>query len=611
MLYTEFPIHVGDSISCLNLHNTMIQPRHPLSDRTSTQQLNKLFPDYHFLRDLSAEQSCIETFWCFYKPNSQHHKITIFPFEAHEQESIDAFHKTNVKAIPTHHPNLVHIEDAWQHQNHYYISEIFNNAHTLRQNLKGGRLSLKSTLNTAIQLFDCLAELHEHSLYHLALSPDTLYHENAHLKLSPPRLSHFLEEKGYISHSSAAAYQKQGEADPVHRDLFAAGGVLFFLHSGHEPDSMDPELLNSYQLDATLLEIIQDLRAPQPNVCAKSTLIRLRKLLAERFPARKESENILTKLLKIKATRRLTPSILNPIPYEPKSISSPSLVPSNIETGTTIADRFVIQQWIEQELFDHVYSAADTQHDQQIVWLHLLPEVEDINWKTRFMVIAEQLGKLHHPHISQLIDANVLPTGAYMATQREDGEKLRYFLKRHRFTYPAVYAFSLQILSGLIAAGSHGFDVFNLSAETITVYKDTNLQYHYRLTSVGHTHLMNLSRDIEQVYKGIMRPDTLPPELYQLRPMGHLSTQYIFANILFELLFHQHPYAEMSFIQANEQHLTESLKTHVQSLQSVPQAFKNWLMQLLSPDASRRFPSLETALQELQQCPSSYESSQE
>ena len=166
---------------------------------------------------------------------------------------------------------------------------------------------------------------------------------------------------------------------------------------------------------------------------------------------------------------------------------------------------------------------------------------------------------------------------------------------------PALVELSLQIIDALLAGEQQGFHTWSLSLDNIYVYESSQGTLHYRLTNIGQSQLFALAQSLEESYKVMMKPETLPPELYQMRPLGHITTQFILGNLICHVIFNHHPYEDMSLIQANNHHLSGALKQMIHDHQGLPVSFKRWLIQLLQPEPQHRFPSLHLASTMLKQ----------
>ena len=131
---------------------------------TSMMSLNKMFPEYNFLRAMVSGIHRVESFWCFHNPSSKHHKVTIVTYDLGLSELVkqECEFLNTLKKLK--HVNVVHLTDAWVVQNKLYIAEELDRASSIRASLNGGRLSVKSTLAVSIQLADALVAMHTHNV---------------------------------------------------------------------------------------------------------------------------------------------------------------------------------------------------------------------------------------------------------------------------------------------------------------------------------------------------------------------------------------------------------------------------------------------------------------
>ena len=381
------------------------------------------------------------------------------------------------------------------------------------------------------------------------------------------------------------------------------GGVIFFLHTGLDPDKIDPAKWGEYAIDPALGMIVKELRSIADNHApsAKSVHHQLTKLETELFPSEQQKDNFLTRLLRIKATKRVTPELLQQEDIVTTKSDQKS-DKSEFVKGDRIAERYIIQELVEHEEFDDVYNAVDADLNGKPVLVHALAKSPDLNWKDRFMLIVNQFGGLNHPNINRILDASVSDEGAFFVTERDCGQSLGQLIHKHSYTYPDIVDFSMQILDGLIAAAEKDFVVHTLSADTISTYEKSPGHYHYLMTSVGSAHFLYLTKGRNIAIDRLMKPETLAPELFRKQPCGHRTTQFILGNLVFRCMIGRHPCAGMSLVQAHNYHQSSAFKEVVFSYEGVPTYFKRWLLQLTKSDPNARFPSLELALSSLMKC---------
>ncbi len=571
---------------------------------TSMMSLNKMFPEYNFLRAMVSGIHRVESFWTFHNPSSSHHKVTIVTYDLGLSELVkqECEFLNTLKKLK--HVNVVHLTDAWVVQNKLYIAEELDRASSIRASLNGGRLSVKSTLAVSIQLADALVAMHTHNVCHQGLSPDSISLENAFVKISTPSLYYFLGRLGYWEDIEVNCYQLDGTSHSTERaDLYALGGVIFFLHTGLDPDKIDPAKWGEYAIDPALGMIVKELRSIADNHApsAKSVHHQLTKLETELFPSEQQKDNFLTRLLRIKATKRVTPELLQQEDIVTTKSDQKS-DKSEFVKGDRIAERYIIQELVEHEEFDDVYNAVDADLNGKPVLVHALAKSPDLNWKDRFMLIVNQFGGLNHPNINRILDASVSDEGAFFVTERDCGQSLGQLIHKHSYTYPDIVDFSMQILDGLIAAAEKDFVVHTLSADTISTYEKSPGHYHYLMTSVGCAHFLYLTKGRNIAIDRLMKPETLAPELFRKQPCGHRTTQFILGNLVFRCMIGRHPCAGMSLVQAHNYHQSSAFKEVVFSYEGVPTYFKRWLLQLTKSDPNARFPSLELALSSLMKC---------
>lgn len=570
------------------------------TEATTVDTLNRMFPDYNFLKPLTSGIQSIESFWCFHRKEIKHYNLLLL----HAEEILPQCIENQLEIFNTvsgiKHPNLISIFEAWILQNKLYIVTDYEDSMTLESTLNEGRLSLHSVLNLSIQLLDCVSTIHKHKIAHGRITPDNIQIKNNFLRVAPPTLDHFFQAALYQTSTKQQQFLVDDpETNGVIADLYSIGSVIFFMSTGYSPKTLDPNLWEEYGLAPELKSIVLELI--EPDKISKKTADNVRKkiiaLKDELFPDKAVKPNLLTKLLRLRATRPIQEhQVIHPIEYN--TLPGEHYIPKknkHYNRGDVIGERFVIQEMIERENFDIVYRATDNTLNNRNVWLHFFSFAQGLNWKSRFEVITNQLAKVNHPHISHVIDAQILDDGAYLVTQKEDGERLSFFTRRHAFNYEEILEFSKQVVDALMAAEEYGFNVHTLNLDTIAVYRHAKSGYYYRLTSVGHSHFLALVHGDENGLKLMMKPETLAPELHDKNPQGHLTTQFMLGNVIFELLTEGHPCKGQSALQAYNHHISAAFPKIADHRDDIPAYFQRWVAQLMKVNPQERFKSLREA----------------
>lgn len=576
---------------------------------TSMDTLNRMFTDYNFLKPLNIGIHYVESFWCFHKAETRHFNLLLLHGEVIEDFCIETELQILQKVKTIKHPNLIHIFDVWKIQSKLYVVIDYEDSMTLEEMLNQGRLSLNSVITLSIQLLDCLANIHQYNFAHGRITPDNIHIKNNFLKIAPPTLDQFYQAALHQTEAKQQYFMVDNpEINGIYADLFSAGAVIFFLSTGYSPKTLDPNLWEEYGLDSNLRPLVTQLLTLS-DVNAK-TALNLKKQLIKinetLFPDKVEKSNLLTKLLRLRATRPIQAppaEVLHSIEHNHTMGEMDAKKNKSYATGDIIGNRYIVEELVERENFDIVYRARDKDLPDRDVWLHFISFAHGLNWRPRFEVISNQLAKISHPHISQVLDACVVDEGAYLVTQKEDGERLKFFAKRHFFTYEEILEFSKQILDALMAAEPYNFHVYTLSLENIAVYRHGQTGYYYRLTSVGHGHFLSLVHGDENGRKLMLQPETLAPEMHQQNPQGQLTSQFMLGNLIYELIMESHPCSRLSLLQAYNHHLSAAFPKIADKRSDIPNFFQRWIHQLMQINPEDRFDNLQAAFEALQRAP--------
>ena len=91
-----------------------------------------------------------------------------------DPERVRRFEQEARAASALNHPNIISIYDVGRENTTAYIAMEFVDGHTLRTLLESGPLSIKKTLQIAVQIADGLAKAHAAGIVHRDLKPENI-----------------------------------------------------------------------------------------------------------------------------------------------------------------------------------------------------------------------------------------------------------------------------------------------------------------------------------------------------------------------------------------------------------------------------------------------------
>ena len=194
---------------------------------------------------------------------------------ASDPERLRRFEQEARAASALNHPNIISIYDVGRENTTAYIAMEFVDGRTLRALLESGPLTIKKTLQIAVQIADGLAKAHAAGIVHRDLKPENIMVTRdgfvkildfglakliKRLDSSPQNMTATVDSQpgavlgtaGYMSPEQA-----RGELVDYRADIFALGSILYEMVTGKQPFRRDSTA-------QTLAAIIED--DPQPVV---------------------------------------------------------------------------------------------------------------------------------------------------------------------------------------------------------------------------------------------------------------------------------------------------------------------------------------------------------
>ena len=196
-----------------------------------------------------------------------------------------------------------------------------------------------------------------------------------------------------------------------------------------------------------------------------------------------------------------------------------------------------------------------------------------------------------------MFDYALLEESGYISCQKEDGDRLSHFSKRHRYTQSDVKQFIAQVSGALAAAHKAGFHTYFLSPETVSVYAHPEGGYFYRVLCVGYEQIMGLGKSLKGRLKLLKKPESLAPEMNNGELLGFKTTQFIFGNMIYKLLFGYHPCENMTLKDAAAAHSVGGGIGFPDHVAFEAKNFSEWLKTLMHHDPEKRFETPEMMIE--------------
>ena len=568
----------------------------------SVENLGSRFPKYAFIDETERSSEAYLEYSVLVTEKAQHGNIQIIDLTHLPKQKIGAYLQKMADSRLMRHPNLIQTKDFWQEDDDLFVLTNEISGVRLDHVIREGRLSLKRTLEITIQVCGLLEYLHEQKIYHTGISPEAIYvDENYFVSVNPVyfnRLLMDIDPMEYIGSSAAnfAPYKIEENGDSGRSfDIRSIGALICFMSTGYTPDMVPYSRWEHYGLDKLMLHVVgRAVGDEHYHLFTKvgEIIDELEEVQSSHFTSSSIGEDALkTKMHRMKVTQEWsldTSKILQAEIQRDEEEHEMRLVRGD---ANMLNNRYQISDCIEFDAMKSVFNAFDSKLANKQVWIHVFDYNGDAEWSYSFRKLAYQLFNIQHPNICKVYDFALLDEVGYISSQRETGECLTHFARRHTYSIDDVKQFVEQVGGALATANLQGFQDYLLSPETIAVYGDSSGGHFYRLLSVGEAQLLELNGEHKEFLNAVKHPERAAPELYQDKTLGFKTTQYILGNILLRLIARTHPCEGADLQTAKEFHTQDKRQILNDYCQGLPKALRNWLAKLLEHDPERRFGS--------------------
>ncbi len=176
---------------------------------------------------------------------------------ASDPERLRRFEQEARAASALNHPNIISIYDVGRENTTAYIAMEFVDGRTLRALLESGPLTIKKTLQIAVQIADGLAKAHAAGIVHRDLKPENIMMTRdglvkildfglaklmQRLDSSPQNMTATVDSQpGAVLGTAGYMSPEQARGDPVdyRADVFSLGCILYEMVTGKQPFRRD------------------------------------------------------------------------------------------------------------------------------------------------------------------------------------------------------------------------------------------------------------------------------------------------------------------------------------------------------------------------------------
>jgi serine/threonine-protein kinase len=221
---------------------------------------------------------------------------------------------------------------------------------------------------------------------------------------------------------------------------------------------------------------------------------------------------------------------------------------------------------------------------------------QDADFKRRFHAESQAVAMLSHPNIVAVYDVSRSGNIEYIVMELIDGITLKqYMQKKGRLSWREVLHFSTQITKALIHAHSRGIIHRDIKPHNIMILRDGSV----KVADFGIARFSNKQNTLTQEALGSVH--YISPEQARGSHIDARSDIYSVGVVMYEMLTMRLPYEGDSPVSVAIQHINSIPLTPREIDESIPEALETITMKAMSANLSKRYPSAEALLQDLEE----------
>ncbi|MCL2081118.1 MAG: Stk1 family PASTA domain-containing Ser/Thr kinase [Oscillospiraceae bacterium] len=234
----------------------------------------------------------------------------------------------------------------------------------------------------------------------------------------------------------------------------------------------------------------------------------------------------------------------------------------------------------------------------RLVALKILKDdyAQDADFKRRFHAESQAVAMLSHPNIVAVYDVSRSGNVEYIVMELIDGITLKqYMSKKGKLSWREVLHFSTQITKALIHAHSRGIIHRDIKPHNIMILRDGSV----KVADFGIARFSNKQNTLTQEALGSVH--YISPEQARGSHIDARSDIYSVGVVMYEMLSMRLPYEGDSPVSVAIQHINSIPLTPREIDPGIPEALETITMKAMSASLSKRYPSAEALLQDLEE----------
>ncbi len=270
---------------------------------------------------------------------------------------------------------------------------------------------------------------------------------------------------------------------------------------------------------------------------------------------------------------------------------------SELERGTTFAQRYEIIEELGKGGMGRVYKAFDKKIKELVALKLIRPEIStDENTIARFNNEVRLARKISHRHVCRMYDLGEEGPSRFITMEYVPGEDLKRFIKRSGgLTVGKAVSIARQVCEGLAEAHHLGIIHRDLKPQNIMI------------DSEGNTKILDfgIARFLEgegMTTQGVMigTPDYMSPEQAELEDVDQRSDIYALGVILFEMATGKVPFEGKTPLSVAMKHKSQAPPDPQDLNTQVPDDLSRMILRCLAKEKNQRYQNAEELLVDLE-----------
>jgi eukaryotic-like serine/threonine-protein kinase len=276
---------------------------------------------------------------------------------------------------------------------------------------------------------------------------------------------------------------------------------------------------------------------------------------------------------------------------------TPQALPDTKLVGTALDEAYMLTRLIAEGGMGTVFEALHLRLRKRVAVKVMVPELAaNAEALGRFRREVEVTSQLAHPHVIQLVDFGVAPTGQpYLVMEYLDGEDLARRLARvGRLALPAALDIIRQLSSALATIHGKGIVHRDLKPGNVFLLPREGITDFVKVVDFGISKVASASTKLTRAFTMVGTPECMSPEQATARvdEVDHRSDQWALACVAWQMLSGVVPFRGTSLNDLLDRIVHEEPASLVAQVPDLPPAVEQVLRRALSKRQDDRFPTI-------------------